>query len=232
MVTVTKTSGQNSGPVSSFFGKIFGFTSYDNGATATAVAASPGSVRPDAVIPFAISKTVLDKNDWEDHDENTPEELFAIGSDYHYPDSEAGQWTSFMTDANDVPYISNLITNGNPVSVSIGDNIWIQPGTENTLYAQQPKGNVNDAYSNWDIVCPIVDGPMDTHAMAEVKGFVGFHIICAGKGCKGQTFYYNGEPVTVGANEPMILGYFTTAPVYGGPLGPHYGPLDRCRLCK
>ena len=42
-VTITKSAGQNDGPIVSFFGRIFGVSTTDMSATATAVAASPGS---------------------------------------------------------------------------------------------------------------------------------------------------------------------------------------------
>lgn len=229
-VAVAKTTGQNDGPVRSFFGRIFGFGSYDGiSANATAVAASPGSVRPGAVVPFAISRTVADVN-YDDY--NDEDNLLIIGSDYHYPDSQAGQWTSFALDTNAVPDVSDLIVSGNPEALSIGDNIWMQPGVRDTLYDSQPHGNIDDEYSGEEIFFPIVDGPIETHAEAPIVGFIGFHIVCAGSGCSGMEIPYNDELVVIGANEPIVVGYFTTEPEYGGSLGPHYGPLDRCRLCE
>ena len=45
-VTIAKTGTQNDGPISSFFGRVLGKSSYDSGATATAVAASPHGPPP------------------------------------------------------------------------------------------------------------------------------------------------------------------------------------------
>ena len=50
------------------------------------------------------------------------------------PDCFSGQWTSFKLDTNDVPTIRNLMDSGNPDQLQVGDNIWIEPGAEGTLY--------------------------------------------------------------------------------------------------
>ena len=60
--------------------------------------------------------------------------IFRIGSSYHYGTCESGQWTSLLVDANDVPSVRGLIENGNPTQLSIGTEIWIQPGTKTSLY--------------------------------------------------------------------------------------------------
>jgi hypothetical protein len=230
-VTITKEGAQNDGPISSFFGKILGILFYNNRATATAVAASPGSVRPGSVIPVALAKEVVD-DFFHIHDtENNP---IAIGSPYHYPNNLAGQWTSFMMDTNNTPDVAELITHGNPSALGIGDDIWINPGVKDTLYDSFPQGNIDDVYGGKDVYFPIVDATIrdTTHSAEPIAGFVGFHIICAGKGCNDMTIIIDGITYNLGTNPKVIVGYFTTAPSYGGPIGPHYGPLDRCRLCQ
>ena len=73
---------------------------------------------------------------------------------------------------------------------------------------------------------------LDTKGWRTTVGFVGFHIECVYKGCNGKTYTYGGKTEKL-KNDKIILGYFTTAPVYGGgSLGPHYGPIDRCRLSQ
>ena len=58
---------------------------------------------------------------------------FKITSSYMTGPCEGGQWTSFKEDVNNVPAIRDLIANGNPDPLSIGDSIWIEPGVKNTL---------------------------------------------------------------------------------------------------
>jgi hypothetical protein len=92
---------------------------------------------------------------------------FAPAIGIHYPTSEAGQWTSFQFDSNSVPTIRDLIANGNPTPLSVGDDIWIQPGTKTTLYSSVQIGA--------EVLLPIVQNA-DTHAFVPVIGFIGFHI--------------------------------------------------------
>ncbi|OPY87812.1 MAG: hypothetical protein A4E73_03557 [Syntrophaceae bacterium PtaU1.Bin231] len=133
-----------------------------------------------------------------------------IGSDYHYPEDDAGQWTSFDVDANDVPFIRDLIEKGNPNTVTNLDTIWIQPGTKNTIYNEVP--------FDIDVALPVVlDADFDTHARVPVHGFIGFHITGAKKG-----------------NKPYVEGYFTSF-LYipqSGPVGPCYGAYTPPRLVQ
>jgi hypothetical protein len=210
-VTIVKTGSQNSGPIVNFFGAILGKPTTDAGATATAVAASPGSVRPGAVIPVAISKTVADLYGGT----NTP---ITIGSPYMYPNTLAGQWTSFLLDDNSATSVRGLISGGNPTTLSIGQDIWIVPGVTNTLYANPNQPSIDNTYAGMDIIFPIVDATLidSTHSEQPIVGFIGFHIDHA----------YGGSIKT-------IVGHFATMPSYGGgPIGPYYGPLDLCRLCQ
>jgi Flp pilus assembly protein TadG len=238
-VTITKSGSQNTGPIVNFFGGILGVSTTDIGATATAVAASPGSVRQGAVVPVAIAKQVADQylmHYCGSPPCNDPSILLAIGSPYMYPNTLAGQWTSFQLDTNDTTSVRGLISEGNPTMLSTGDNIWIEPGVKDTLYDNKNQPSIDNTYAGKDIVFPIIDAIISdtTHSSVPIAGFIGFHIECAGSGCQGRTFVdNNGNTVTVGANEKIILGYFITPPGYGnGPIGPHYGPLDRCRLCQ
>lgn len=229
-VTIAKTVGQNDGPIANFFGPVLGVSTTNASASATAVAASPGSVRPDAVVPVALARDVVNGyyDDYDDMDH-----LIAIGSPYMYPNSLAGQWTSFNLDRNDVRTVRELIEGGNPTAINCNDNIWIQPGVEDTLYDNRNQPSINNTYAGEDIVFPIVDAILrdNTHSSVPVTGFVGFHIVCAGDPCQGRTVTINGNQITIGNNEKVILGYFTTAPSEcNGPVGPHYGPLDLCRL--
>ena len=83
---------------------------------------SPGTALTGALLPVAIGKDVADQA----ASHNSPLTKFRIGSDYHYPTSEAGQWTSFKVDSNNVPTIRDLIATGNPSPLNVGDNIWSQ----------------------------------------------------------------------------------------------------------
>ena len=206
-VKVGRSAGKNAGPVATFFARIFGIDSVSAGAQAVAVCSPPGSVAPGALFPVAISKAVADQAG----DYNDPTKTIRIGSSYHYPDSQAGQWTSLDLDRNDVPTIRDLIENGNPAPLNIGDNIWIQPGTETTLYSSVPKDK--------EVALLVVDAILNdtTHSEVPIYAFIGFHITDS-----------------VGASEKYIEGYFI--PNFyigrGGPIGPNYGAYTPPRLVQ
>ena len=205
-VTVRRSGGENSGPVQLFFARALGIGTAGVGATATAVTACPGVAYPGALFPIAIRKSVADRAS----EFGSRSSTIRIGSDYHYPEDDAGQWTSFDVDANDVPFIRDLIQNGNPNTVTRLDSIWIQPGTKNTIYNEVPL--------EIDVALPVVlDADFDTHARVPVHGFIGFHITGSKKG-----------------NRPYIEGYFTSF-LYipqSGPVGPCYGAYTPPRLVQ
>ena len=106
-----------------------------------------------------------------------------------------------FTDANDVPTVRDLIANGNPTAVSIGDSIWIQPGTKNSLY--------NDVIVPSTALLPVVqDVSSSTHAKAMVLGFGPF-MITASVG--GSSKYIEGHFVA-GYQVPIAAG---GGPAYG-----------------
>jgi hypothetical protein len=177
-----------------------------------AVKGSPGEAKPSALFPIAISKEIADQ--MSDH--QSPETAVIIGSSYHYPTSMAGQWTSLFTGNNDVTTMRELIAYGNPETVGVGDQIWVEPGVKNTLYGDvrdgyKLDGNNIESYIGKTVFLPVVDAILndETHSMVTVYSFVGFHITDA-----------------VGGADKYVQGYFTYDNYGGlltGPGGPNYG---------
>ena len=194
-VTVTKSAGENGGPVQHWFAPVIGIKTSDVSATATAVMASPGTALPGAVMPIVIGQAVAKQ--WTGY--NNPANQIYIGSDYHYPTANAGQWTSFLTQENDVPDIRNLLASGNPAQLSIGDSIWTEPGTKNTLFTSVPVGT--------NVLLPVVANIV-TDSWQPIVGFIGFHITAS-----------------VGGSGKYIEGYFLPGFYAGltGGVGPNYG---------
>jgi hypothetical protein len=236
-VTILKASGQNSGAMPTFFGKIFGTSTIDVDASATAVAASPGQTRPDAVMPFAVSENSAGLWDSYGEDEYLASgKVITLGDPYHcnesgcYPggtEDTGGQFTTFLNDFNDVTSMRAIIGDGNPALLSIGEEIWLQPGVERTLYDSPSQTSLASEYTGKTVALPVVAGDIlsGVHSYVELVAYIGFHVICVGKDC--APLYGTGN------NEKIVMGYFTTAPNPGtGPLGPHFGPLDRCRLAR
>lgn len=204
-VTVRRDKESNGGPIHNFFAGIMGISTSDVTATATAVCASPGTVSPGALLPVAIPKWIADKAD----EYNSPSNTVTIGSAYHYgddPDKKllAGQWTSFTKDDNSAKTLKDLITNGNPDPLSVGDPIYIQPGTMAVGYHDKYIGS----YVNKNVVLPLVDAVLreEIKQTPLIHAFIGFHIteLIKNKGFKG----YFVKDIYIGG---------------GGASGPYYG---------
>jgi Flp pilus assembly protein TadG len=213
-VEISKRAGNNGGPVVLFLAPLVGVNSLGLTATATAVSSFPSKVLPGALLPVAITKCLYD-NYWDSArneprlDPLTGEPYeFKLTSSYHTGPCEAGQWTSFKLDQNDVPAIRGLIANGNPDAIGIGDDIWIEPGTKTALYADVPVGE--------DVLLPIVTD-ISTHAENPVVAFGPFHITAS-----------------VGGSGKYIQGHFVKN--YKEPLatggGPAYGAIVPPRLVQ
>ncbi|MBW6493609.1 MAG: pilus assembly protein TadE [Burkholderiaceae bacterium] len=226
-VTVSRKGVDNDGPVTLFLAPILGVNTSDVSAVATAILAPIGGAYPGQLFPVAISKCLFD-NFW-DSSTNTPKTAtttdplpgddlpqvvgrpyeFRIGSTYHYDPCKSGQWTSFQTDNNDVPTIRDLIDNGNPTPLAMGDEIWIQPGTRAALYSAVP------VPSEW-CVPVVVDVDTTTHTRTPILAFATFHI-----------------DESVGGSDKYIKGHFVPNVTCGGfSVGPSYGTYALPRLAQ
>jgi Flp pilus assembly protein TadG len=213
-VTVTRGSGVNGGAVSLLLGGFLDYLSTPASATAVAVAAAPSTVGAGGLFPMVIDRCVLDQY-WNaqtneptiDPSTGQPYE-FQIGNGQTYGGTcQAGQWTSFLINANDVPTVRGLIASGNPGPISIGDNIWIEPGVKTTLYSDVPVGVT--------IVVPVAT-QIDTHSYVPVVAFA--------------AFYVDGS---YGGSQKYIQGHFVGGyriPAQSWGIGPNYGAYVQPRL--
>lgn len=187
-VTVKLAEGHNGGPLNLLFAPIFGEKFADVSATALALISPPEQVLPGALFPTAMAGCLF--NYYWDAAAGKPKidpatgkpYVFKIGSAYHYPPCSSGEWTSFQVDANSVTAIRDLIANGNPGALSVGQSVWIQTGAKSALYADV-------AYPK-DVLVAVV-GNVDTHSFQPIIAFAPFHIINA-----------------VGGNDKYVEGYF------------------------
>ncbi|NLC70384.1 MAG: pilus assembly protein [Desulfuromonadaceae bacterium] len=232
MVEIEKTAGMNSGAITTFFAGIFGIKDYDSKANAVAIAAGE-SIRPGVLAPFVLSiedlPTYLDDYNFEE------KQTVKIGSAYKSNQAEnydiAGQWTSFNTEINNVNELRDLLNSGNSMVVNPDNTTYVYPGVSTTLYYDN-SGNheaLHQEYAGKDIILPIVDGDLkdEKKEWLPIKGYIGFHLDCAGKACNSLGFN----------NDKVVGGYFTTGPILfsGGISGPafgFYGPTDRCRIAQ
>lgn len=203
-VTLSRKAGQGNSPVALLLAPILGTNTADVSASSVAVLISQlpvSSIPAGDAFPLATPKSWVDQL----YNPNADSPSFRIGSDYHYDDG--GQWTSFFLDVNNVPAIRNLIDTGNPGPLHVGDQIWIEPGTKDSLYsyAQERIG--------YTVLIPVVPDDFDTHAETTLLAFVAFKIEDA-----------------VGGSGKYIQGHFVpkwTDPGAGGSKDvPNYGAMS------
>ena len=190
-VTVRKAAGQNQGAVPTFFARFWSILGIEQQVTAIAAPSSPGLMQPGGMFPLAMAQCMYDTY-WDrsvypprpriDPSTGKPY-VFKIGSGYHYGTCSSGEWTSLLNDANDVGTIRQLIAQGNPVSLEMGQNIWIEPGSKATLYQTVRGCSAAGDRSCEYVVVPTVT-QTDNHALSPITGFACLHILDANSGQK------------------------------------------------
>jgi Flp pilus assembly protein TadG len=213
-VTVTRATNQNGGAINLFLGGLLNLLSAPGSATAVAVAAAPSTVGTGGLFPVVLDQCVF--NQYWDATTNQPlidpstgqayEFLITNGQTYGSSCS-AGQWTSFLTNANDVPTVSNLIANGNPTPLSIGDSIWVEPGAKTSLYGSVP--------TNVTVIMPVAS-QIASKTSVSIVAFAAFYI-----------------DASVGGSDKYIQGHFVggyTMPTAATGVGPNYGAYIAPRL--
>jgi Flp pilus assembly protein TadG len=231
MVTLSRASGNNGGAVGSLVASMFGGTAIPISASAVAVLSAPGRVLPGSLVPIAINSCMYDL--YWDSTTNSPKTATStdlngvpqvigqpwevrIGSSYHYPNCESGQWTSFALDVNNVPAVRDLIANGNPTPLDIGSQTWIEPGTKSSLY-----DDLDAKYPSppgADVTLLVVDNPVgwSTNTQTPIVAFAGFHISDINKQDKYVQGHFIKGAMTSGANG----------------IGPSYGVYTPPRLAQ
>lgn len=228
-VTVSRATGSNGGPVGVLVSTMFGGAKIPISASAVAVLSSPSQVLPGAVIPFAINLCLFNKY-WDSVNNvpvlfkstdvdpygwskvGQPWEL-VMGSSYHYGTCDSGQWTTFGQDLTDVPSVRNLIDNGNPNPLSIGQNTYIEPGTKTNLFDY-----LGAAYIGKDVTVIVVDTTsLASKGFTPIVAFAGFHIDDA-----------------VGGSTKYVKGHFIKGNITNGSsgIGPSFGTYTPPRLAQ
>ncbi|MEC5409749.1 TadG family pilus assembly protein [Paraburkholderia sp. MPAMCS5] len=220
-VTVSRAAGQNGGPLSLVLAPIIGVSTMPISATAVAVISAPGYSAQGTLFPTVISQCLYSAY-WNattgqpvnDPATGKPQE-FKIGSTYQYTGCAAGmgsgQWTSFQLNTQDVPSIRNLIANGNPTPLGIGDSTWIQSGEKNTLYNSVP--------APADVLLPVVatlGSGSKTGSAGPIVAFAPFHIEGASN---GSNPYIYGHFIA-GYKAPGATGGSGAATYYGAVTAP------------
>ena len=223
-VSLGKSDGQNQGPVRTFLASIWGVFSKPVRVTAVAGVSSPGTILPGGLFPFGISKCMYDKF-WNMNAQPAAPRVdpltglvpeFKIGSIYHYDNCESGEWTSLDTQASGANAIENLIEEGNPISMSVGDAAWMQTGVKTSLYTDVKKCSAAGNRKCEFVVVPTLQQVV-SGTSAPIVGFACLQLLDA-----------------VGGSGKYILAKMSNQcplPQSGG-VGPNYGVISQPSLFK
>ncbi len=207
-VTISKSAGNNGGPVNLYFGSLLGMPSVNLSATAVAVSGSPAGVNANELFPIAMAKSLYDS--YWDSINNTPKIDPLTGNPYIFQINSGpqGGWTSFLQQLNDTPSVRALVSNGNPTPLSIGQNIYFSPGVKTDIYSYVP--------TNKDVFVAITSDTTPG-SFGPIVAFGALHIDFA-----------------VGGSSKYIQVQFTTNLKIpsGEPGGPSYGLYTPARLAN
>ncbi|WP_291915514.1 TadG family pilus assembly protein [Limnohabitans sp.] len=223
-VSLGKSDGQNQGPVRTFLASIWGVFSKPVRVTAVAGVSSPGTILPGGLFPFGISKCMYDKF-WDMNAQPAAPRVdpltglvpeFKIGSIYHYDNCESGEWTSLDTQASGANAIENLIEEGNPISMSVGDAAWMQTGVKTSLYTDVKKCSAAGNRKCEFVVVPTLQQVV-SGTSAPIIGFACLQLLDA-----------------VGGSGKYILAKMSNQcpPPQSGGVGPNYGVISQPSLFK
>lgn len=207
-VTISKSAGNNGGPVSLYFGSVLGLASVNLSATAVAVVGSPTSVKANDLFPVGMAKSLYDS--YWDYTNNKPKIDPATGQPYVFQINSGpqGGWSTFLQQLNDSPSIIGLITNGNPTPLSIGQSIYFSPGVKTDVYSHVP--------ANKDVIVAVASDTTPG-TFEPIVAFGALHIDFA-----------------VGGSSKYIQVHFTNNIKIpdGDPGGPSYGVYTPPRLAR
>ncbi|RKP52300.1 TadG family pilus assembly protein [Trinickia fusca] len=215
-VTITRATNVNGGPIPLLLAGVMNIASVSGSATAVAVVTSPGTIGAGGLFPVALDQCVY--NQYWDSTHNTPKidpttgapyELQISNSKTYGSSCSAGQWTSFLTNASDVPTLQALMSSGNPTAVNIGDSIYLQPGSKTALYGSVPTATT--------VLMPVTTQTLNG-TYESVVAFAPFYI-----------------DASVGGSGKYIQGHFVAGyqvPVPTGGAGPNYGAYSAPQLAS
>ncbi len=235
MVTVNKKSGENGGQALTFFARIWDIGGVDMSATAVAAITEPSGAK---LFPLAIAKCLIDK--YWDTSKNAPRLatstsetgndfpqtvgqpiIFGVTSEYKIDPGlplpcETGQWSSLTEEAktNATTTIRTLIATGSTNPVSIGNDVWVQPGFRDTLYSTTDACSSVGTHQCEYAIVPVVSA-VDTGNTSPVVGIACLRILYRVDVPKSSKVYLASQLSADGDKCQVIDGISGVGPSYG-----------------
>lgn len=211
-VTAERSGTRNDGPLQLFFAPVLGIAERD--IRASAIAVLPAAGGGTGMFPMVISSCMF--NHFWDFETRSPKldpatgrpYLLDIGSIY-FGGCYSGTWTTFSSTDNSAQAVKQLISQGNPSNLEIGDVTWIQTGVEDALYRAVPEDK--------DVAVLVVDH-VQVNSFQPIVAIAGFHI--------SGTVKVNGKSYVQG-HFVQNVSIGTTNPGTGNglPLGAYAPPV-------
>jgi hypothetical protein len=177
-VTVSKTAGKNGGPVWRYLAPVLNIIpgvsvepTVDVSAASVAIISFPTGMPPGGLKPMVATTDIINKY-WDRSDPNNPGQpfQFKLGDGTQAEDT---MWSTFKVDDNSNAYTKDLILNGNPTDIYIGDGVWLQPGVRAVDYGPNEMGK----FINQTVVLPVVaPDTLTEKTFAPILDFIAFHI--------------------------------------------------------
>ena len=206
-VQVSKTAGQNGGPVELYLASVLNVipgvslpTAYDVSATSVAMISFPQGMGKGGLKPLVPTKAIVNKY-WN----------LGVNFKFKIGDPNPGDtsiddtmWSSFKVDNNSDAYTKQLINEGNPDPLYTGDIIHLQPGVRAVDYGPNQMGQ----FINQTVVLPIVDPvTLVANTDAPILGFIAFHITGYDQGAHYIEGYFDKDyvitnPQSIGPPDP------------------------------
>lgn len=188
-VTISLAEGSNSGPINLLFAPIFQRYLASVSASAVAVVATPGFASEGSLFPMVLNKCMFDQY-WVNGAPVDPNQVVRIGSAYHYPGCSAGQWSSLDLFSQSAKVTKTLLSTGNTVELTLDDEVFIQSGTETSIY-KVVQDLIDAKGGSWDVLIPVVDkADLSQSGAVPIVAFAPFRLTAA---VGGSSKYVEGR---------------------------------------
>lgn len=177
-VSVSLADGVNGGQLPLLFAPVFQRYVASLTVNAVAVIATPGFASEGSLFPMVLNKCMFDQY-WTNGQPNDPNQVVRIGSAYHYPGCSVGQWSSLDLFSQSAKVTKTLLSTGNTIELALDDEVFIQSGTETSIY-----GVVQDLIDakggSWDVLIPVVDkADLSSSGAVPIVAFAPFRLTAA-----------------------------------------------------
>jgi hypothetical protein len=186
MVTLSRSASAGGVALPTFFARVFGIESFPVAASAVAAVTAPARIGPGAVFPLALSVCLYqqywDANGASPQPKSDPGTgspfVFRIGGTDTYSNCVPGGLTSFSIDSAASGGLATLTAAGNPSVLSVDQNIWLQTGVGESVFALIDACSERGNLTCGSVLVPVVALQANSR-QALVTGFACLRILLA-----------------------------------------------------